>query len=63
MLKPITLEEVLELVTFANLDGKWVIRDVLSDVWGDVRADVLGDVLGHVQGSYRFTLLDSNSDN
>ena len=42
MLEPITLEEVLELVTFANLDGKWVIRDVLSDVWGDVRADVLG---------------------
>ena len=49
MTKQITLEEVLELVSFKYDDARgWQILDVKCDVTGDVCADVYGEVCGEV---------------
>ena len=51
MSEKITLQEVLELVTFTKINGKWFVDDVAGEVLGDVVGSVGGDVLGAVCGS------------
>jgi len=62
MTKQITLEEVLELVTFAQTSvGTWYVKDVKGsvggnvegDIWADVWGSVLGDVCGDVCGDVK----------
>ena len=51
MSEPITMEEVLKLVSFdKGLDGQWRVKDVCGGVEGDVWGNVGGDVVGYVVG-------------
>ncbi len=68
MSEPITMEEVLKLVSFdKGLNGQWRVKEVLGDVdtvvgdvWsvgGNVRRDVKGTVGGNVNGNVRGNVL------
>jgi hypothetical protein len=51
MPEKITLEQVLELVSFKKEpEGNWKVLTVYGDVNGDVNGDVRGDVSGDVYG-------------
>ena len=51
MIKQITLEEALELVSFQHVTGRgWQICDVFSTVYGNVKGNVFGAVYGYVKG-------------
>jgi len=52
MIKQITLEEALELVTFhQNFDGDWLVNHVKSAVHGNVEGSVFGDIKKNVCGN------------
>lgn len=59
MSEQITLKEVLELVSFVNIKGKWFVDDVLGEVGGSVLGTVAGDVEGAVCGSIGDDVLGS----
>jgi hypothetical protein len=62
MSEQITLEEVLELVSFEKIGGKWQVLAIKGDVsddccgsiggnvWGNIGGDVEGNIEGDVEG-------------
>ena len=69
MVKQITLEQALKLVSFYHGDaGEWVVLsvhggvggdivgDIKGNVYGNVGGDVDGDVKGNVYGNFRGTI-------
>jgi len=49
MSEQITMEEVLELVSFKKHDGKWSVDTVMGNC-GGIHGDVYGNVGGSVHG-------------
>jgi hypothetical protein len=57
MPEKITLEQVLELVSFMQAHkGGWKVLTVHGNVFGDVHGDVHGDVFGYVHGDVHGTV-------
>ena len=62
MSEQITMDEVLELVSFKKIGGKWQVLAIKGDVsddccgsiggnvWGNIGGSVEGDIEGHVVG-------------
>jgi len=53
MTEKITLEEVLDRVTFRQCDdGTWLVESVKCNIWGSVYGNIYGTVYGSISGRH-----------
>ena len=51
MSEQITMDEVLELVSFKKIGGKWNLKSIRGDVSDDCCGSIGGNVWGNIGGS------------
>ena len=57
MIKQITLEEALKLVSFEHRKGRgWRVRSVFSSIYGDIYGTIFGDTYGAIGGDVYGTI-------